>query len=101
MFLESFQKLTTYLSKTFKSGPHGDPTAFFADIQLCLRPASCDQLLILDCEYSAQAFAAEEMGRRRFELLTSTSHDGLCLPPGKEGSFTERLINSIKRLLKD
>lgn len=41
------------------------------------------------------------MGRRRFALLTSTSHNGLCLPPGKEGSFTGRLINSIKRLLED
>lgn len=101
MFLDSFQKLTTYLSRTFKPGPHGDPTAFFADIQLGLRLASCDQLLILDCAYSAQAFAAEETGRRRFELLTSTSHNGTCLLPGKEGSFTGILINSIKRLLKD
>ena len=41
------------------------------------------------------------MGRRRFELLTSTTHDGLCRAPGTGASYTGILIDSMKRLLEE
>lgn len=77
----------------------GDPTAFFTDIQHCLRPASCDQLLILDSPFSARAFSIEAMGKRRFELLTSVTSNQHSPAPPLHHSFTRYLHDAMKRLL--
>lgn len=79
----------------------GDPTAFFTDIQQCLRPASCDQLLVLDCAYSARAFSPEAIGKRRFELLTSATSNQRSPAPHSAASFTRNLHDAMKRLLTE
>ena len=80
----------------------GDPTAFFNDIRTCLRLPRCDQLVILDCCYAAKAFARDHVGKRKFELLTSSAHD-LESPPPKyqESSFTRALYKAMQRLIKE
>lgn len=79
----------------------GDPTAFFDDIRHCLRPASCDQLLILDCSFSARAFSTEPMGKRRFELLTSVTSSEHSPAPHSPASFTRHLSDAMIRLLRE
>ncbi|KAL9132539.1 MAG: hypothetical protein Q9175_006284 [Cornicularia normoerica] len=55
---------------------------------------------MLDCSYSGGAFAAEELGKRRFELLTSDTQNGMSPRPGKD-SFTGLLTDAMKWLLKE
>ena len=63
---------------------------------MCLRPNTCDQLLILDCSFAGRAFSHEAIGRRKFELLASCAHDQLCPKHG----FTRQLSECMQRLLK-
>ena len=63
---------------------------------MCLRPSTCDQLLILDCSFAGKAFSHEVMGRRKFELLASCAHDQLF----KARGFTKELSESMHHLLK-
>lgn len=79
----------------------GDPTAFFSDIRTCLRLPRCDQLMILDCCYAAKAFAREHIGKRKFELMTSTAHDLESPAPHLPHSFTTTLYDSLKRLIHE
>ena len=69
----------------------GDPTAFFNDIHACLRLPRCDQLMILDCCYSAKAFAPQHIGKRKFELMASAAHDRESPAPHLPHSFTNTL----------
>ena len=62
---------------------------------MCLRPNTCDQLIILDCAYARKAFPREAIGRRKFELLTSGAYDQYCRP-----GFTKQLSECMQRLLK-
>ena len=78
----------------------GDPTAFFNDIRTCLRLPKCDQLMILDCCYAAKAFAKDHVGKRKFELLTSSAHDLESPPPYQDSSFTKALHGAMQRLLR-
>ena len=78
----------------------GDPTAFFNDIRTCLRLPRCDQLMILDCCYAAKAFARDHVGKRKFELLTSSAHDLESPAPYQDSSFTKALYKAMKRLIK-
>ncbi|KAL8791923.1 MAG: hypothetical protein Q9195_005499 [Heterodermia aff. obscurata] len=78
----------------------GDPTAFFNDIRTCLRLPKCDQLMILDCCYAAKAFARDHVGKRKFELLTSSAHDLVSPAPYQESSFTTALHKVMKRLIE-
>ena len=78
----------------------GDPRVFFNDIEACLRAPDCDQLVIIDCCYSARAFARHHIGRRKFELLTSTAHDRMSDAPGLPESFTQTLNEVLRDLLK-
>lgn len=88
-------------AKIDNSDGGGDPTAFFSDIRTCLRLPRCDQLMILDCCYAAKAFAREHIGKRKFELMTSTAHDLVGPAPHLPHSFTTTLYNSLKRLIKE
>lgn len=90
-----------YYRKFSNNDGHGDPTAFFNDIRTCLRLPSCDQLMILDCCYAAKAFAREHIGKRKFELLTSSAHDLKSPAPHLAHSFTRALYESLKRLIKE
>ena len=63
---------------------------------MCLRPNTCDQLLILDCTYAGKAFSHEAIGKRKFELLASCAHDQLCPARG----FATQLSECMQRLLK-
>lgn len=100
MFFAFSEKLTFFLSRKFETHDPKNPIAFFMDIQTCLNLA-CDQLLMLDCSFSEQAFAAKEKGKRRSELLTSTNYNGICPPPGRDDSFTRILVDAMKRLLNE
>ncbi len=81
------------------NGEYGDPQAFFPDIMRLLHVANSDVLLIIDCCYAAKAFSNERHGRRKFELLVSST---LKSPsPGLRGSFTAVLIEALETLLKE
>ena len=79
----------------------GDPTAFFSDIRKCLRLPRCDQLMILDCCFAARAFAPEHIGKRKFELLTSTAHNLGSPAPHLPESFTKTLYQCLERLVSE
>ena len=93
--------LTIGFTRRFKNEGLGDPTAFFSDIRTCLRLPRCDQLMILDCCYAAKAFAREHVGKRKFELLTSSAHDLKSPAPYLEHSFTRALYEALKRLIEE
>ena len=80
----------------FRDDGTSDPTGFFENLEMCLRPNTCDQLLILDCGYAGKAFSHEAMGKRKFEILASCAHDDICPPHG----FTTQLSECMQRLLK-
>ena len=79
----------------------GDPTVFFNDIEACLRAPECDQLVIIDCCYSAKAFSRSHIGKRKFELLTSAAHNVQSDAPKLPESFTQTLNKVLRDLLKD
>ena len=81
------------------NGHYGDPQAFFPDVMQLLNIARSDVLLIVDCCYAAKAFSRERYGRQKFELLASSTE--LSPAPGKGGSFTAALIDTLKSLLGD
>ncbi|KAL6719066.1 hypothetical protein ACLMJK_003301 [Lecanora helva] len=80
---------------------NGDPTAFFNDIRACVRLPACDQLMILDCCYAAKAFSRDHVGKRKFELLTSSPHDSTSPAPYLAHSFTRALYDALKRLIQE
>ena len=86
--------------RKFKNDGLGDPTAFFNDIRTCLRLPRCDQLMILDCCYAAKAFDKDHVGKRKFELLTSSAHNLKSPAPYLESSFTRALYKAMKRLIE-
>ena len=86
--------------RKFTNDGLGDPTAFFNDIRTCLRLPKCDQLVILDCCFAARAFARDDVGKRKFELLTSSAHNLRSPAPHLEHSFTRTLYEAMKRLLE-
>jgi len=94
-----FLWLTTSSHRKIKNDGLGDPIAFFEDIQTCLRLPVCDQLVIMDCCFAANAFAREDIGKRKFELITSAAHDKESPAPKSERSFTKTLSDTIERLL--
>ena len=85
----------------FENDGDGDPTAFFNDIRTCVQLPNCDQLMILDCCYSARAFTRKHLGKRKFELLTSSAHDKQSPAPHLPNSFTRALYEALKRLLTE
>lgn len=87
--------------RKFRNDGYGDPSAFFNDMQTCLRLPSCDQLIILDCCFSARAFGPNHIGKRKFELMTSAAHNQESPAPKWPNSFTRALHVTLKRLLKD
>ncbi len=80
----------------FQNDGTGDPTAFFENLEMCLRPNTCDQLLILDCAFAGKAFSREAVGRRKFELFAACAHDQFC----RSDTFTKQLSECMQRLLK-
>ena len=89
----------TFCSK-WKADGNGDPSVFFNDIRTCLRQPDCDQLVILDCCFSASAYSPDRVGKRKFELLTSAAHDAESPAPRFEGSFTRALNQALQKLLE-
>ena len=86
----------TSMRSRFEGDGISDPTAFFENIEMCLRPNRCDQLLILDCPYAGKAFSHEAIGRRKFELLASCPEDEVCQFRG----LTKQLSECMQRLLE-
>ena len=79
----------------------GDPRVFFNDIEACLRAPECDQLVIIDCCYSARAFARNHVGKRKFELIASAAHNVQSDAPRLPGSFTQTLNQTLSQLLHE
>ena len=97
----SHRMLIPSFSRKFQNDGYGDPTAFFNDIRTCARLPRCDQLMILDCCYAARAFTRDHIGKRKFELLTSSAHDLRSPAPHLAHSFTSALYEAMKRLIRD
>ena len=102
---EALGKITATCVDTFcskwKADGNGDPSVFFNDVRTCLRQPNCDQLVILDCCFSASAYSPDRVGKRKFELLTSAAHDAESPAPKFEGSFTRALNRALEKLLKE
>ncbi|GME26788.1 hypothetical protein AOQ84DRAFT_195078 [Neofusicoccum parvum] len=62
---------------TSEYGPDPAASFDFEDLTHPLKIPDTDQLLIVDCCFAAKAFSTRELGKRKFELLSSA-------PPGKE-----------------
>ncbi|KAL9105458.1 MAG: hypothetical protein Q9227_009367 [Pyrenula ochraceoflavens] len=78
-------------------GETGKPQRLFHNVINLLRKTRSDVLLIVDSWLAARSFSEEELGRHKFELLTSSLF--LNPSPGKPGSFTTTLIEVIDELL--
>ncbi|KAL9061639.1 MAG: hypothetical protein Q9206_000459 [Seirophora lacunosa] len=78
----------------------GDPTLFMNDILGCCRLPTCDQLVILDCCFAANAFGREHVGKRKFEMIVSSGCEDKAPAPQHKGSFTEGLHQVLKNLLR-
>ncbi|KAK4547220.1 hypothetical protein LTR36_001442 [Oleoguttula mirabilis] len=79
----------------------GDPTAFFDDAIHTLKLPDTDILVIVDCCYAALAFGREEIGKRKFELLSAVPPNKRAISPDKEGSFTAVMCQALRELLKE
>ena len=89
------------LSAKVEADGNGDPTLHWNDILSCCRLPSCDQLLIVDCCHAANAFGRQHIGKRKFELVTSSGSGNIVPSPKQEGSFTKALYKELQRLLDD
>jgi len=74
----------------------GDPRAFFNDILYTLRLPDTDIFVIIDCCFASKAFVNGEMGKRKFELLASTSQTGWALAPKHEVATNRFLRNNLE-----
>ncbi|KAL8724849.1 MAG: hypothetical protein Q9181_006650 [Wetmoreana brouardii] len=77
-----------------------DPTAFMNDILGCCRLSACDQLLILDCCFAANAFGTQHLGKRKFEMIASSGSQNRVPAPNQPESFTKRFTEILTALLK-
>ncbi len=57
--------------------------------------------MILDCCFSAKAFARDHVGKRKFELMTSAAHNLISPAPHLPHSFTKTLYDCLKRLIEE
>lgn len=87
------------LSRKSVGDEDGDPRAFFNDILYTLRLPDTDIFVIIDCCFASKAFLNGEMGKRKFELLASTSQTEWALAPKHDGSFTKILADVLDDLL--
>lgn len=53
----------------------------------------------MDCCFAAKAFSPQEIGKRKFELLTSTGVQDKVPGPHMQGSFTQGLNEVLKKLI--
>lgn len=79
---------------------NNDPSAFFNECIHSLNIPDADIFLVIDCCHAAQAFARQEVGKRKFELLSSTPPDKRARGPS-QGSFTKAFTDLLEHLLKD
>ncbi|KAL8662805.1 MAG: hypothetical protein Q9202_004406 [Teloschistes flavicans] len=96
---EETQKLK--FSAKVEKDASGDPTLFFNDILGCCRLPACDQLLILDCCFAANAYGPETIGKRKFEMIVSSGHKNKVPAPLHPGSFTRAFNAVLSKLLKE
>ncbi|KAL8707664.1 MAG: hypothetical protein Q9220_007326 [cf. Caloplaca sp. 1 TL-2023] len=89
------------LSAKMEADATGDPTLFMNDILGCCRLPACDQLLILDCCYAANAFGPEHIGKRKFEMIVSSGYSERVPAPLHPGSFTKSFHKVLRKLLRD
>ncbi|KAL9591887.1 MAG: hypothetical protein Q9179_007273 [Wetmoreana sp. 5 TL-2023] len=87
------------LAAKVEADASGDPTAFMNDILGCCRLPACDQLLILDCCYAANAFGIEHIGKRKFEMIVSSGSQNRVPAPDHPGSFTKTFTKILTELL--
>ncbi|KAI9729939.1 MAG: hypothetical protein M1834_006136 [Cirrosporium novae-zelandiae] len=83
------------------NGDIGDPGAFFHDVLNLLKRTHSDVLLIVDCCFAARAFTNQELGRRKFELLTSSPANMQSYSPNSDKSFTTLLIKVLESLFQN
>jgi hypothetical protein len=84
----------------FANQRNNDPSAFFNECIHSLNIPDADIFLVIDCCHAAQAFARQEVGKRKFELLSSTPPDKRARGPS-QGSFTKAFTDLLEHLLKD
>ncbi|KAL8696951.1 MAG: hypothetical protein Q9224_002533 [Gallowayella concinna] len=77
----------------------GDPTAMMNDVLNCCKLPACDQMLIIDCCFAANAFGPEHIGQRKFEMIVSSGCSSIVPAPQYPGSFTARLSHVLRKLL--
>ncbi|KAL8849660.1 MAG: hypothetical protein Q9221_005350 [Calogaya cf. arnoldii] len=87
------------LAAKWKADDSGDPTLFMNDILGCCRLPACDQLLIVDCCYAANAFGPEHVGKRKFEMIVSSGCAEKVAGPLHADSFTKSLHQALRKLL--
>lgn len=86
---------------TSEYGPDPAASFDFEDLTHPLKIPDTDQLLIVDCCFAAKAFSTRELGKRKFELLSSAPPGKEALGPAYAGSFTKNLAFTLEKLLKD
>ncbi|KAL9604372.1 MAG: hypothetical protein Q9219_000560 [cf. Caloplaca sp. 3 TL-2023] len=79
----------------------GDRSLFMNDILGCCRLPACDQLVIVDCCYAANAFGPHHIGKRKFEMIVSSGCKNRVPAPHHPGSFTKSLSSALKKLLQE
>ncbi|KAL8964667.1 MAG: hypothetical protein Q9183_004293, partial [Haloplaca sp. 2 TL-2023] len=89
------------LSAKVEADASGDPTLFMNDILGCCRLPACDQLLVLDCCFAANAFGTEHVGKRKFEMIVSSGLRNKVPAPHQPGSFTGSLLKVLSKLLHE
>ncbi|KAH7021781.1 hypothetical protein B0J12DRAFT_388924 [Macrophomina phaseolina] len=73
----------------------------FPEITRPLRLPDTDHLLIVDCCFAAKAFSRQELGKRKFELLSSAPPSKEALGPAYVNSFTKNLTATLEELLEE
>ncbi|KAL8929049.1 MAG: hypothetical protein Q9208_001492 [Pyrenodesmia sp. 3 TL-2023] len=94
------KRIADLFYEKFAADESGDPTLFMNDILGCCRLPACDQLLILDCCFAANAFRPEHIGKRKCEMIVSSGCDRKVPGPHQPGSFTKRLNEVLVQLLQ-
>ncbi|OCL11264.1 hypothetical protein AOQ84DRAFT_195078 [Glonium stellatum] len=97
--IEKHQNSTGRL-QIFANQRNNDPSAFFNECIHSLNIPDADILLVIDCCFAAQAFARQEVGKRKFELLSSTPPNRPARGPD-QGSFTKVFTDLLESLLEE
>lgn len=91
---------TADAAKQLKNDPHAVAFWDVAERQLLEKGVEPDVLTILDCCFASSGHKGCTDSRRTYDLLAACDKDEETPAPG-ESSFTQRLINTLERLLAE